>query len=57
MEGRMKTISSHKNNKIKMGIIPGHFATNHSHINYYVDLTTIKKKSWQVMKNKIQSKL
>lgn len=42
MEGRMKTISSHKNNKIKMGIIPGHFATNHSHINYYVDLTTIK---------------
>ena len=22
--------------------IPGHFATNHSHINYYIDLTTIK---------------
>ena len=25
-----------------MGIIPGHFATNHSHINYYVDLNSIK---------------
>ena len=22
--------------------IPGHFATNHSHINYYVDLTKLK---------------
>ena len=25
-----------------MGLIPGHFATNHSHINYYVDITSIK---------------
>ena len=23
-------------------IIPGHFATNHSHVNYYIDMTSIK---------------
>ena len=39
MEGRVHTIDSRKNRKIKIGIIPGHFATNHSHINYYVDMT------------------
>ena len=42
MEGRIQTIDSRKNRKIKIGIIPGHFATNHSHINYYVDMTSIK---------------
>ncbi|MDE6149435.1 MAG: orotate phosphoribosyltransferase [Ruminococcus sp.] len=42
MEGRVHTIDSRKNRKIKIGIIPGHFATNHSHINYYVDMTSIK---------------
>ena len=42
MEGRVQTINSRKNSKIKIGIIPGHFATNHSHINYYVDMTAIK---------------
>ena len=42
MEGRIQTIDSRKNRKIKMGLIPGHFATNHSHINYYVDITSIK---------------
>ncbi len=42
MENREQTIDSAKNNRIKIGIIPGHFATNHSHVNYYVDMTTIK---------------
>ncbi len=42
MEGRAQTIESRKNKKIKISIIPGHFATNHSHINYYVDMTGIK---------------
>ncbi|MGN0601163.1 MAG: orotate phosphoribosyltransferase [Oscillospiraceae bacterium] len=42
MEGRVQTIDSRKNRRIKIGIIPGHFATNHSHINYYVDMTSIK---------------
>ncbi|MBE6845269.1 MAG: orotate phosphoribosyltransferase [Ruminococcus sp.] len=42
MESRMREIKSRHNNKIKIGIIPGHFATNHSHVNNYVDLTKIK---------------
>lgn len=42
MEGRIQSIDSRKNRKIKIGVIPGHFATNHSHINYYVDMTSIK---------------
>lgn len=43
MERRMTEISSRKNKHIKIGIIPGHFATNHSHVNYYVDLDSIKR--------------
>ena len=23
-------------------VTPGHFATNHAHINYYIDMTTLK---------------
>ena len=42
MENRIQTITSSKNSRIKIGIIPGHFATNHSHVNYYVDMTSIK---------------
>ena len=42
MENRKKIISAKGNKSIQMGIIPGHFATNHSHINYYVDLNSIK---------------
>lgn len=42
MENRLQEITSSKNRGIKIGVIPGHFATNHSHINYYVDMTSIK---------------
>lgn len=42
METRIMEIKSKNNNKIKIGVIPGHFATNHSHVNYYVDMTKIK---------------
>ena len=34
MESRKQTISAKYNKKIQIGVIPGHFATNHSHINY-----------------------
>ena len=27
---------------VPLKVIPGHFATNHSHINYYIDMTTLK---------------
>lgn len=30
------------NSKLYADAIPGHFATNHSHINYYIDMTAIK---------------
>ena len=28
--------------KAPLKATPGHFATNHSHINYYLDMTTMK---------------
>lgn len=42
MENRMREVASGANKKIKIGVIPGHFATNHSHVNNYVDMTGIK---------------
>lgn len=42
MEHRIHEIRSKDNKDVRIGIIPGHFATNHSHVNYYVDLTSIK---------------
>ena len=42
MENRMIEIVAKDNNNVKLGLIPGHFATNHSHVNYYVDMTTTK---------------
>jgi len=44
MENRMTEIASKKNRQIKIGIIPGHFATNHSHVNYYVDMDSVKRR-------------
>ena len=41
----MKEISATKSSKVKIGVIPGHFATSHSHVNYYVDMTTVKTSS------------
>ena len=31
-----------KDPNIALKVIPGHFVTNHSHINYYLDMTTMK---------------
>lgn len=28
--------------EVALKIVPGHFATSHSHINYYIDITTLK---------------
>lgn len=42
METRIQEIVSGNNTNVKISVIPGHFATNHSHVNYYVDLTRIK---------------
>jgi len=42
MENRKQEIRSTIDKHIKIDIIPGHFATNHSHVNYYIDMTKIK---------------
>ena len=30
---------------VPLKIRPGHFATNHAHINYYIDVTTLKART------------
>ena len=42
MESRAIEIRAKRNSAVRIKCIPGHFATNHSHINYYVDLTKLK---------------
>lgn len=41
MERRLRIIKAPLNPEIEIGIIPGHFATRHSHINYYVDIIKV----------------
>ncbi len=38
-------VDSPYNNQIKLKVSQGHFATSSSHINYYIDLTTLKARS------------
>lgn len=45
METREIKFPAPTNNKINLKVIPGHFATNHSHINYFIDLTTVKSRA------------
>ncbi|MDE5777499.1 MAG: phosphoribosyltransferase [Lachnospiraceae bacterium] len=40
---KMKIYSSY-NNKVSIDVIPGHFATNHSHITHYIDMTVLKSR-------------
>lgn len=42
MESRAVQIPAKCNREIVMKAIRGHFATNHSHINFYLDMTPIK---------------
>lgn len=39
----MKIFSSY-NNAVSINVIPGHFATNHSHITHYIDMTILKSR-------------
>lgn len=41
METRTREIKAKKFPDISVRIIPGHFATRHSHINYFIDLTDV----------------
>ncbi len=42
MEKRAYEIVSNSNRMVKIKVIPGHFATRHSHVNYCVDMTDVK---------------
>ncbi len=42
MEKRAYEIISNANRMVKIKVIPGHFATRHSHVNYCVDMTCVK---------------
>lgn len=42
MESKVIKFYSKAGNNIILRAIPGHFATSHSHINYYVDMTGLK---------------
>ena len=44
MESRVVKIPSEVNSNVALRVIPGHFATTHSHINYYVDMTYLKSR-------------
>jgi len=43
MQTRTIEITSNRNENIKVGIIPGHFVASHSHVNYYVDMNSLKR--------------
>lgn len=45
MENRIVKFRSNESNLLNLHAIPGHFATSHSHINYYVDVTSIKTRA------------
>ena len=45
MEERTVKFYSKESNKLALHVIPGHFATSNSHINYYVDVTTLKTRA------------
>lgn len=44
LENRYTKIHSRANRDAIIRVIPGHFATTHSHINYYVDMTILKSR-------------
>lgn len=42
MDERLEDLRSKKNPKARIKILKGHFATSHSHINTYIDMSTVK---------------
>ena len=42
MDARAIEIESKRNSRIITKAFPGHYATSHSHVNYYVDMSTVK---------------
>lgn len=45
METRMMKLYSKESSLLALHVVSGHFATSHSHINYYVDVTSLKTRA------------
>lgn len=43
-EHQAMKVYSQYNNSVSITVVPGHFATNHSHITHYIDMTTLKSR-------------
>lgn len=48
MENKYTKIHTSGTNAV-LKVVPGHFATNHAHINYYLDMTTLKTRVSEAM--------
>lgn len=61
MEERMVKFYAKESNRLALHAVQGHFATSHSHINYYIDVTSIKtrvreaKEAASILSGKINS--
>lgn len=44
MDDRFQKLQSSRNAKTQIEILKGHFATSHSHLNTYIDMSTVKTK-------------
>lgn len=44
MDGRLEDLRSWKNPKARVKFMQGHFVTTHSHVNTYIDLSTMKSR-------------
>ena len=49
MESRAFKVTSSFSKNVALKVIPGHFATTHSHINCYIDITTLKIRQSEAM--------
>ncbi len=45
MENKAYELFAKRNNQVRIRVIPGHFATQHSHVNYCVDMTRVKSEA------------
>ncbi len=54
MEQRAVYVSARINKDLKLELIPGHFATRHSHINFYINLTDLKNRHGQAQKTALE---
>ncbi|MEG0961965.1 MAG: orotate phosphoribosyltransferase [Lachnospiraceae bacterium] len=44
MENRIVKFYAKDSNKVAIHAVPGHFSTGHSHINYYINITSLKSR-------------